>query len=127
GWAPSWNAPTSKETRVRVELLEKRSPTLRPASGRSPFGECLRWAACARVAASSSRVRSETVRKSRLVVNAVEPSRVSIWQQECSMTAFNPAAFAALVALVGLVILAAGLLSGGVERLGVPMVALFLG
>jgi sodium/hydrogen antiporter len=43
------------------------------------------------------------------------------------MTAFNPAAFATLVALVGLVILAAGLLSGGAERLGLPMVALFLG
>ena len=43
------------------------------------------------------------------------------------MNAFNPAAFAALIALVGLVILMAGLLSGGAERVGVPMVALFIG
>jgi len=43
------------------------------------------------------------------------------------MNAFNPAAFTALVALVGLVILAAGLASGLIERLGLPFVAVFLG
>ena len=42
------------------------------------------------------------------------------------MPAFNPAAFTVLVALVGLVILLAGLVSGGVERLGIPMVAFFV-
>src|SRR6185503_10732784 len=43
------------------------------------------------------------------------------------MNTFDPAAFAVLVALVGLVILIASLTSGGLERLGIPAVALFLG
>jgi len=42
------------------------------------------------------------------------------------MTGFDPAAFTAIVALVGLVILAASLASGPIERLGVPAVAVFL-
>ena len=42
------------------------------------------------------------------------------------MNAFDPAAFTALLALVGLVILAAGLMSGALERTGVPAVAAFL-
>src|ERR1043166_3326168 len=42
------------------------------------------------------------------------------------MTAFNPAAFTVIVALIGLVILIAGLASGWVERLGLPMVLVFL-
>jgi NhaP-type Na+/H+ or K+/H+ antiporter len=43
------------------------------------------------------------------------------------MSAFNPAAFTALVALVGMVILVASLASGLIERLGIPAVAVFLG
>ena len=43
------------------------------------------------------------------------------------MSAFNPAGFTTLVALIGLVILVASLASGVVERLGIPAVALFLG
>jgi NhaP-type Na+/H+ or K+/H+ antiporter len=43
------------------------------------------------------------------------------------MNSFDPAAFAVLVALVGLVILVASLTSGGMERLGIPAVAIFLG
>lgn len=43
------------------------------------------------------------------------------------MSAFNPAAFTELLALVGLVILVASLASGLVERLGIPAVAVFLG
>lgn len=42
------------------------------------------------------------------------------------MTAFNPAAFTNLIALVGLVIIVASLASGLVERLGLPVVAVFL-
>ena len=42
------------------------------------------------------------------------------------MPSFDPAAFAALLALLGLVILAASLLSGAIERLGLPAVAVFL-
>ena len=42
------------------------------------------------------------------------------------MTGFNPAAFTAIVALVGLVILVASLASGLIERLGIPAVAVFL-
>ncbi len=42
------------------------------------------------------------------------------------MTGFDPGAFSAIVALVGLVILVAGLASGGIERLGIPAVAVFL-
>ena len=34
-WPPSWKAPTSKETRVRVELLAKIIPSVLPASGLS--------------------------------------------------------------------------------------------
>jgi sodium/hydrogen antiporter len=43
------------------------------------------------------------------------------------MTAFNPAAFIELMALIGLVIILAGLASGLIERLGIPAVAVFLG
>ncbi len=43
------------------------------------------------------------------------------------MNSFDPAAFAVLVALVGLVILVASLTSGAMERLGLPAVAIFLG
>jgi len=42
------------------------------------------------------------------------------------MTGFNPGAFTAIVALVGLVILVASLASGLIERLGIPAVAVFL-
>ncbi len=42
------------------------------------------------------------------------------------MTGFDPAAFTAIVALVGLVILVASLASGLIERLGIPAVAVFL-
>jgi NhaP-type Na+/H+ or K+/H+ antiporter len=42
------------------------------------------------------------------------------------MSGFNPAAFTELVALVGLVILVAGLASGLIERIGLPAVAVFL-
>ncbi|NOT07651.1 MAG: hypothetical protein HOP28_05510 [Gemmatimonadales bacterium] len=42
------------------------------------------------------------------------------------MSAFNPAAFTTVVALVGLVILVASLASGMIERLGIPAVAVFL-
>jgi NhaP-type Na+/H+ or K+/H+ antiporter len=42
------------------------------------------------------------------------------------MSGFDPAAFTALLALVGLVILVAGLASGALERVGLPAVALFL-
>ena len=43
------------------------------------------------------------------------------------MTAFDPAAFVMLVALIGLVILVASLASGGAERVGIPMLVVFLG
>lgn len=43
------------------------------------------------------------------------------------MSAFDPAAFVEIVALIGLVILIAGLGSGLIERLGIPAVAVFLG
>lgn len=43
------------------------------------------------------------------------------------MTSFNPAAFVQLIALIGLVIILAGLASGLIERLGIPAVAVFLG
>ena len=43
------------------------------------------------------------------------------------MNSFDPAGFISLVALIGLVILVAGLFSGLNERLGIPAVALFLG
>lgn len=43
------------------------------------------------------------------------------------MPAFEPAVFAALLGLLGLVILAAGALSGIFEKVGLPLVALFLG
>ncbi|HEX7023420.1 MAG TPA: cation:proton antiporter, partial [Gemmatimonadales bacterium] len=43
------------------------------------------------------------------------------------MNALDPAGLTAIIALVGLVILAAGLVSGAIERLGVPSVAVFLG
>lgn len=43
------------------------------------------------------------------------------------MPVFEPAVFAALLGLLGLVILAAGALSGIFERVGLPLVALFLG
>lgn len=43
------------------------------------------------------------------------------------MPAFDPAIFAALLGLLGLVILGAGALSGIFERVGLPLVALFLG
>jgi NhaP-type Na+/H+ or K+/H+ antiporter len=42
------------------------------------------------------------------------------------MTGFDPGAFTAIVALVGLVILVASLASGLIERLGIPAVAVFL-
>ncbi|HEV8600172.1 MAG TPA: cation:proton antiporter [Gemmatimonadales bacterium] len=42
------------------------------------------------------------------------------------MQSFDPAAFAHLLALLGLVILVASLASGAIERLGVPTVAVFL-
>ena len=42
------------------------------------------------------------------------------------MTGFDPGAFTAIVALVGLVILVASLASGVIERLGIPAVAVFL-
>lgn len=42
------------------------------------------------------------------------------------MSGFDPGAFTAIVALVGLVILVASLASGLIERLGVPAVAVFL-
>ncbi len=43
------------------------------------------------------------------------------------MNSFDPAGFTALIALIGLVILVAGLCSGLIERLGIPAVAVFLG
>ena len=43
------------------------------------------------------------------------------------MDVFDPAVFASLLALVGIVILASALASGAVERAGLPSVALFLG
>jgi len=43
------------------------------------------------------------------------------------MTSFDPAGFTALIALIGLLVLVAGLASGLIERLGVPAVAVFLG
>lgn len=43
------------------------------------------------------------------------------------MPAFDPAMFAALLGLLGLVILAAGALSGIFEKVGLPLVALFIG
>lgn len=43
------------------------------------------------------------------------------------MNSFDPAGFTALIALIGLVIIVAGLASGLIERLGVPAVAVFLG
>ena len=46
---------------------------------------------------------------------------------DLSMPAFDPAMFAALLGLLGLVILAAGALSGIFEKVGLPLVALFLG
>src|SRR5688500_2533075 len=52
---------------------------------------------------------------------------MSKWQWEFSMNSFDPAGFVSLVALIGLVILVAGLVSGLNERLGIPAVALFLG
>jgi sodium/hydrogen antiporter len=42
------------------------------------------------------------------------------------MQAFDPAAFTHLLALLGLVIILASLVSGAIERLGVPAVAVFL-
>jgi len=42
------------------------------------------------------------------------------------MQTFDPAAFAHLLALLGLVILVASLASGAIERLGIPTVAVFL-
>ena len=42
------------------------------------------------------------------------------------MNPFDPAGFTLLIALIGLVILAAGLASGAFERLGIPAVAAFL-
>lgn len=42
------------------------------------------------------------------------------------MSGFDPGAFTAIVALVGLVILVASLASGLIERLGIPAVAVFL-
>ena len=42
------------------------------------------------------------------------------------MPAFSAESFAATMALIGVVILVAALLSGLVERIGVPQVALFL-
>src|SRR5688572_24698840 len=43
------------------------------------------------------------------------------------MLPFDPAMFAALLGLLGLVILAAGALSGIFEKVGLPLVALFIG
>ena len=43
------------------------------------------------------------------------------------MTSFDPAGFTALIALIGILVLVAGLASGGIERLGLPAVAVFLG
>ena len=43
------------------------------------------------------------------------------------MIAFDPAMFAALLGLLGLVILTAGALSGIFEKVGLPLVALFIG
>ena len=53
------------ETRVRVELLAKRSPMLFPASARSTPPDRLRSPAVEISDVSSSRLRSETARKSR--------------------------------------------------------------
>ena len=43
------------------------------------------------------------------------------------MNTFDPAGFTALIALIGLLVLVAGLASGVIERLGLPAVAVFLG
>ena len=43
------------------------------------------------------------------------------------MSAFDPAGFTELIALIGLLVLVAGLASGLIERLGLPAVAVFLG
>src|SRR6476660_5569810 len=64
-WPPNWNAPTSNETRVRVELLAKIIPSVFPASGRAPYSPPFMQVARSNRVMSSDLLRSGTARKSR--------------------------------------------------------------
>src|SRR6266576_3436259 len=57
-WPPSWKAPTSKETRVRVELLAKIIPSVFPASGFSAYSPRFIRSANSNRATSSGQVKS---------------------------------------------------------------------
>src|ERR1035437_3428652 len=64
--APSWRAPTSKETRVRVLLLAKIRASVCPVSGRSVYPPDFMRRARSRIAWHSARETSPKERKSRL-------------------------------------------------------------
>src|SRR5690606_38425660 len=63
-WPPSWNAPSSKLVRVRIDGLKNTRAIDRPLSW-SPSGLCLNEAACASSASSCGRDQSWVLRKWR--------------------------------------------------------------
>src|SRR6266498_2949237 len=68
---PSWYVPTSNDTRVRVLDLAKIMARVFPASGASRYPPVfMRWARSNR-RGTSSRDRSVTARKSRLLMDSV--------------------------------------------------------
>src|SRR5688500_1386953 len=69
-WPPSWVIPTSKLTRVRVELFSKIIARLRPASAaRKRWGSRLSSAVRPKIASTSSAPRSWIERKWRAGMN----------------------------------------------------------
>src|SRR4051812_1706931 len=69
---PSWKAPTSKETRVRVELLAKIIPSVFPASDLSRYVPAFIRAARSKRARSSAREKSGMARKWRVGLGFID-------------------------------------------------------
>src|SRR5687768_16211892 len=78
-WPPSWVIPTSKLTRVRVELFSKIIARLRPARAvRKRWGSRLSSAVRPRIASTSSAVRSWMERKWRAGMEAPRGARLEV-------------------------------------------------
>jgi hypothetical protein len=91
-WPPSWNAPSSKLVRVRIEGLKNSSATDLPASC-APAGERLNAAACSSSASISARLQSWVVRKWRMVMGWIALGGIALgewsghdWPACCSRT-----------------------------------------
>src|SRR5688572_12853157 len=81
---PSWYIPTSKETRVRVELLAKIIARVFPASGRSLYSPFLILSARSRRVVSSALEKSGMARKWRSGIRELCQGFRPFWQSKAN-------------------------------------------